>query len=161
MFLFARRAVPVEEQELGAQQTTAFRARGHGGAGVGHRAEIGQDPDAPAVGHAAGLVGGAPGGLAAQAPGFDGMLGRLQSERIGSGVERAGVGVEDQAGPIGDVQHRGAHGDQRGDVHRRRQDRDMRGRPAARGADAGQPARVEPDQLGGKQVLCQQDGALG
>lgn len=159
LFLDARRAVAFEEEEFGAQQPAAFGAVADRGLGVVGRAEIGEGFDADAVLRAAFARGVGEGGAAAF--GLCVVRGLRGCERIGIGrdVEQTRAGVEDQWRAGGDLGKRRAYRDQGGEAHRRGEDRDVRGRPAALDAKADDRCGVEAEQMRGEQIVRQQDRA--
>ncbi|MNY09706.1 hypothetical protein D3C86_1426400 [compost metagenome] len=157
LLVLGRGALTLQEEEFGAQQTAALGAPGHGGRGLGHVAQIGEDLDADAVCGAA-VLGGQGSSLGAAAvAGGGGALGAGLACRGRAGDQPSAVGVQHHQGAVLDPIQTGADRDQGRHAHGRGQDGDVRGRPAARGAQARYLDRVQRDQLRRQKVVGQDD----
>ena len=157
MLVFGRGALAFQEEELGAQQAAALGASGHGGRGLGHIAQVGEDLDADAVGGAA-VLGGQGAGLGAAAvAGGGGALGAGLPGGGRTGDQASSVGVQHHQGAVLDPIQTRPHSHQGGHAHGGGQDGHVRSRPAARGAKTRHLDRIQRDQLRRQKVVGQDD----
>ncbi len=98
---------------------------------------------------------------AAHEPGFDRRSRLLDGGCGRRRLQRAGVGIDDHGGAVGDVADSRTQADQHGNVHGGRQDRHVRGGAAAAQADGDQARTVERGQFRRQQIVGDQHGSLG
>jgi hypothetical protein len=90
----------------------------------------------------------------------DTSLGVGERRRVGRHVQQSGVRIEQHRLALGYRFQRRTRGDQHRQAHRAREDRDVRRRSAAHGAQSDDACKIEPGELGRKQVVRQHDRAL-
>ena len=155
------RRLPLQEQEFGAQQAASLGAALDGDPRFVHRTQVGEHGDMHAIHGAAGLAShGQVGGIAPATLGKERGNGRMLI-RGGGELQEAALGVEEDGGASCDLEQSRADRNQGRDPERRGDDGDVRGRAATRGAETGEPRRVESEQLRGQQIVGHQDRVVG
>jgi hypothetical protein len=161
LLVLARHRVPLEEQELGAQQADALGAVRERDGHVARRADVRDDLDGMPVARQ-GRLGGAGASLAgrllshAASPLVVGheLVGRLDEDDTH-------VPVEKQRGVLGNLQQRLAQPDRGRDPERARENRAVRGRAAGGGGDPVRELPVESGRVRGSQVCGDHDPGTG
>ena len=160
LLFFARRRVAFQEQELGAQQADTLPTGVDRRRGVDGVANIRDDFDPVSVAGLRRLHRGRELFPAALGASGDLLAGAGDFRLVRVAAEHAASAVEQDLGAVVEVQGRFIHAADRGDAERAGDDRDVAGGAAAGGAEAQDAGAVDRGDVGGRQILGDQNGIL-
>ena len=158
LFLFVRRRGTPQKQELGTQHPHALRAPSQCFGRFGHAADVGENPDAPAIARGGWLVAFQFRRPARRQPLLAAAFERACPVRIGRDPNHPLLAIHSHHGSVGQRGKTGAQPRHHGNSQGPRQDRAVRAGAARLQAQAQNHRGVEALDLGRSQIVRREDG---